>query len=250
MGSWKSSWLISEAIVIIKSMLCEQAYPLKLKSRAHEIKDFVRYWIRIMMLVKKWWCSTPSSESFFSGWTTCVVWGRPPPIQNEQFTYCLRVFWQEILWWCLEPGWCPRSISLQRGGDNSSAGIAGNMLRRTGNKKHKNKFPFYCLKIFSQEILLCAVGEGTATRRDQRCDKGNRTLTTCYYHERREDSTWARMSPKHCRSVITLQLDLARLQESVPVPPHSVHRLKLQLLQWGSTYDAHWHHWLILTGLH
>lgn len=25
------------------------------------------------------------------------------------------------------------------------------MLRRTGNKKHKNKFPFYCLKVLGTD---------------------------------------------------------------------------------------------------
>lgn len=172
MGSWKSLWLISEAVVIIKSMLCEQAYPLKSKSRAQEIKDFVQHWIWMLCSLKNY--DAQDLWIIFLWLDDFALFGGISPIWNEQFTYCLRAFWQEILWWCLEPGWCLRSISLQRGGDTSSAGIAGNMLRRTGNKKHKNKFPFYCLKIFSQEILLCAVGEGTATRRDQRCDKGNR----------------------------------------------------------------------------
>lgn len=37
------------------------------------------------------------------------------------------------------------------------------MLRRTGNKKHENKFPFYCLKVLSHVNLLFAVIEGTDT---------------------------------------------------------------------------------------
>lgn len=76
MGSWKSLWLISEAVVIIKSMLCEQAYPLKSKSSAHKIKDFVQHWIWILCLLK--------NDDALDLWVVflwlddCIVWGRPP----------------------------------------------------------------------------------------------------------------------------------------------------------------------------